>query len=133
MRKFCIDALEFGMGTENKQIFSIPPNANSNPKPRKQRAYYEIINYVPLLKHGMIKVIIAKQNQTSNRIREYHNAQFIICNSCLWCASYLAYNDDIPDCPTCRSNKIELLPISEKEAYQIGIEHGGISIEFWNI
>lgn len=82
----------------------------------------------------MIKVIIVKQNQTSNRIREYQNAQFIICNSCLWCASYLAYDDDnIADCPACRSNKIELLPISEKEAYRIYIERGGISMEFWNV
>ena len=89
---------------------------------------------MPLLKHGMIKVIIVKQNQTSNRIREYQNAQFIICNSCLWCASYLAYDDDnIADCPACRSNKIELLPISEKEAYRIDIERGGISIEFRNV
>ena len=82
----------------------------------------------------MIKVIIVKQNQTSNRIREYQNAQFIICNSCLWCASYLAYNNDnIADCPACRSNKIELLPTSEKEAYRIDIERGGISMEFWNV
>jgi hypothetical protein len=89
---------------------------------------------VPLLKHGKIRMIIAKQNQTSNRIREYHNAQFIIYNSCLWCASYLAYDDDnIADCPACTSNKIELLPISEKEAYRIGIERGGISMEFWNL
>ena len=89
---------------------------------------------MPLLKHGMIKVIIAKQNQTSIRIEEYHDAQFIICNSCMWCASYLAYNDDnIADCPACTSNKIELLPISEKEAYRIGIERGGISMEFWNV
>ena len=29
------------MGTETKQIFSIPPN----PKQRKQRVYYEINNY----------------------------------------------------------------------------------------
>ena len=79
-------------------------------------------------------MIIVKQNQTSNRIREYHNAQFIICNSCLWCASYLAYNDyNNADCPACRSNKIELLPISEKEAYRIGIERGGISMGFWNV
>ena len=82
----------------------------------------------------MIKMIIAKQNQTSNRLREYHNAQFIICNSCLWCASYLAYNDDnIADCPACRSNKIKLLPISEKETYRTGIERDGISMEFWNV
>ena len=80
----------------------------------------------------MIKVIIVKQNQTSNRIREYQNAQFIICNSCLW--SLWAYDDDnIADCPACTSNKIELLPISEKEAYRIDIERGGISIEFWNV
>ena len=85
---------------------------------------------MPLLKYGMIKMIIDKQNQTSNTIREYHNAQFIICNSCLWCASYLAYNDNnTGKCPACRGNKIELMPISEKEAYRIDMERCGISME----
>ena len=41
MRKFCIATLDFDMGTDTKQIFSIPPN----PKQRKQRVYYEINNY----------------------------------------------------------------------------------------
>ena len=45
MRKLYIAALDFGVGTETKQVFSIPPNANPNPKPRKQRVYYEINNY----------------------------------------------------------------------------------------
>ena len=45
MRKLCISALDFGVGTETKQIFSIPSNANPNPKLGKQRVYYEINNY----------------------------------------------------------------------------------------
>ena len=45
MRKLYIAALDFGVGTETKQVFSIPPNANPNPKLGKQRVYYEINNY----------------------------------------------------------------------------------------
>jgi hypothetical protein len=33
-----------------------------------------------------------KQHQETNTIRGYHDAQFLICNSCFWCASYLSYN-----------------------------------------
>jgi hypothetical protein len=45
MRKFSIAALDFGMGTETKEIFSIFRRPNPNPKPRKQRVYYEMNNY----------------------------------------------------------------------------------------
>ena len=38
---FYMAALDFGMGTETKRIFPIPPN----PKPRKKRVDYEINNY----------------------------------------------------------------------------------------
>jgi hypothetical protein len=36
-------------------------------------------------------------------------------------------------CPTCRSDKIKLIPIAETEAYRLNIEGGSTSIEFWNL
>lgn len=79
-------------------------------------------------------MIRAKQNQTGNTIRKYNDAKCIICNSCLWCASYLSGNDNNNGkCPTCRSDKIELIPISEMEAYRIDVHRSGIAMEFWNV
>jgi hypothetical protein len=50
---------------------------------------------------------------------------FLICQSCLWCASYifpLFYKRNtkeiISKCPSCSSDKVESLPIAENEKYR---------------
>ena len=75
-------------------------------------------------------------NQRSETIRNYHDAKLLICNACLWCASWLDgdnYNERCQRCPTCRSEKLELIPIAETEAYRMNIDGNGISMEFWNL
>jgi hypothetical protein len=39
-------------------------------------------------------------------------AEFVICNSCLWCASCIVRKDTISLCPLCHDNKIQTIPIS---------------------
>ena len=74
-----------------------------------------------------------KQHQETNRIRRYHDAQFLICNSCFWCASDISHNPSyIENCPACRSDRIEAIPISQKEAYKVNMGASNISMEFWN-
>ncbi len=73
-----------------------------------------------------------RQDQTSHTIRKYHHAKFLICNSCLWCASWLDGDNSIQRCPTCTSEKLELIPITETE-YRMNMDVSGISIEFWNL
>jgi hypothetical protein len=73
------------------------------------------------------------QNQSSEIIRKYHDAKFLVCNSCLWCASWLAGDNYFERCPTCTSERLELIPIAETEAYRVNIGGGGISMEFWNL
>ena len=38
----------------------------------------------------VIKMSTINQHQKTNTIRRYLDAQFLICNSCFWCASYLS-------------------------------------------
>jgi hypothetical protein len=73
-----------------------------------------------------------RQNQKSNTIRKYHHAKFLICNSCLRCASYLS-SYDAQNCPSCNSDKVELIPISETEAYRLHMDRDNVSMEFWNL
>jgi hypothetical protein len=73
-----------------------------------------------------------RQDQTSHIIREYHHAKFLICNSCLWCASWLDGVNSILICPSCTSEKLELMPLTGTEAYRLDINCNGISMEFWN-
>ena len=77
--------------------------------------------------------MISRNNQTSRVVREYHHAKFLICNSCLWCSSWLGGDNSIQICPTCRSEKLESIPIAETEAYNMNIDGGGISMQFWNL
>ena len=74
-------------------------------------------------------MINPRQDQRSEIIRKYHDAKFLIYNSCLWCASWLDGDNSIQTYPSCRSEKLELIPIGETEAYRIKMDNG-ISMEF---
>jgi hypothetical protein len=73
-----------------------------------------------------------EQNQKSSTIRKYRQAEFMICNSCFWCASNLSSYYPAK-CPSCNIHNIELIPISETEAYGINMDRGGVSMEFWSV
>jgi hypothetical protein len=73
-----------------------------------------------------------KQHQKTNTIRGSHDAQFLICNSCFWCASDLSRNRPIENCPACRSDRMEAMPISQKEAYKVNVDGSSVAMEFWN-
>lgn len=48
--------------------------------------------------------------------------EFLICNSCFWCASTLG-EYDIKACPSCKNDKLESFPISKRQ-YEID-NYGG--------
>jgi len=74
-----------------------------------------------------------KHHQQIGTVRRYHDAEFLICNSCFWCASILSKNIYYDLCPSCKQEVLETTPLSEKEAYSINTENDNISIEFWNL
>ena len=61
---------------------------------------------------------------------------FLICQTCLWCASYvdiMANMEDFPykACPACNDNRIESLPISDNERYHFDYTiTRGVELEF---
>ena len=57
--------------------------------------------------------------------------QFMICDSCFWCASILANGSAIDRCPCCKSDMMELMPLTTGEAFRF--DHSpksGIVLEF---
>ena len=42
----------------------------------------------------------------------------LICDSCLWCASYFENGMTDTKCPHCRKGKIDCMPISEDKNYR---------------
>lgn len=111
-------------------------------------------NLVSLLQNGyarsVILKVLAEQNNIQSienspnlagqfngiKVQSYiHQAQFIICQSCFWCASYIsptksgeqgrtttknnnATNNVIMKCPSCIEGDIEAIPIAENERYR---------------
>ena len=50
---------------------------------------------------------------------------FLLCESCFWCASQSSnYNKNniITECPSCKSNQIESMPISHNEVYNFSYD-----------
>jgi hypothetical protein len=72
------------------------------------------------------------KNQQLEGAEKNRNADFMICNSCLWCASLL-YSYYPTKCPSCTGTNVELIPIAKSESYLVSMDRTGISITFWNI
>ena len=62
------------------------------------------------------------------------DVEFLLCNSCFWCASYYRNSSDknrITKCPACYSDELESMPISSREVYKFDYNPSkGITLEF---
>ena len=57
--------------------------------------------------------------------------QFLICDSCFWCASTLADKAVIGRCPCCGADAVESIPVAAGEKYRFNYNiKGGITLEF---
>ena len=43
---------------------------------------------------------------------------FLVCDCCLWCASYFENEMTDTECPLCRKGKIDCMPIDEDKKYR---------------
>ncbi|AIC17060.1 hypothetical protein [Nitrososphaera viennensis] len=58
-------------------------------------------------------------------------AHFLICNSCLWCASGLGPAARIDMCPGCGKTPVEALPIMPNEMYSMKkTGNSGVELDF---
>jgi hypothetical protein len=63
---------------------------------------------LPNIKPDIISMVI----EGSDKIN------FLLCESCFWCASYFNnYRKVVTDCPICGNKKIESMPISHDEVH----------------
>jgi hypothetical protein len=59
---------------------------------------------------------------------------FLLCNSCFWCASYLNLGSfRVSECPSCDENTIERMPLSANDVYSFDYDRiSGVVLEFSN-
>ena len=62
---------------------------------------------------------INQQIDTNDYAKVAKERYFLICDSCLWCASY--FENEVTDtkCPLCRKGKIDCMPIGEGKNYRL--------------
>ena len=77
------------------------------------------------------------ERKNDSLVRHTNHINFVICNSCFWCASYFSINDldsssQVLRCHLCNSHNTELTPISSNESFRINYNvTRGMEIEFY--
>ncbi|HYT43673.1 MAG TPA: hypothetical protein VEP90_15140 [Methylomirabilota bacterium] len=82
--------------------------------------------------HPLPKSNILHDGRTTSPIKKI---DFLLCNSCFWCASYLNLGTSfiVVQCPLCKENAIEWIPISANDAYSFDYNPvTGVIVEFSN-
>jgi 4-hydroxy-3-methylbut-2-en-1-yl diphosphate synthase IspG/GcpE len=54
----------------------------------------------------------------------------VICNNCLWAASLLKGSHGFIACPVCNNIILDVIPVSDYEAYTMNIKNKNVEIEF---
>jgi hypothetical protein len=89
----------------------------------------------PTVTKNIKPALILKNNETVIKI------DFVLCESCFWCASQSnKWNGSrrsitiITKCPSCNSNRIESMPISQEEDYTFNLDlKRGVTLGFSKI
>src|ERR1044071_9323765 len=63
-------------------------------------------------------VEITQQIDTNAYAKVAKERYFLICDSCLWCASYFDHEMTETKCPVCRKGKIDCMAICEDKNYR---------------
>jgi hypothetical protein len=63
-------------------------------------------------------VEINQQIDTNGYAKVGKERYFLICDSCMWCASYFENGMTDTKCPLCRKGKIDCMPIGEDKNYR---------------
>lgn len=62
---------------------------------------------------------ITQQIDTNAYAKVAKERYFLICDSCLWCASYFENEMTNAKCPLCRKGKIDCMPIGKDKNYRL--------------
>ena len=84
--------------------------------------------------HASTAMASNEKTSSSPIARISNKIDFLLCNSCFWCASYLNLRSfGVIDCPSCDENTIERMPLSANDVYSFDYNRvTGVILEFSN-
>ena len=101
------------------------------------RNHYSLDVIVKILKTEDVCKTRIRDNNNNNNNTINEGVNFLICNTCFWCASIYSSpysntnNISIARCPLCYDSGLELIPISKDESFRINYTpKAGIVLEF---
>jgi len=86
------------------------------------------------VRQGTLALVeINQQLEIDNYAKLTKVRYFLICESCLWCASYIKNQTTFTKCPLCHIGKIDSMPIGEDEHFLFDYSHSkGVELKFAN-
>ena len=84
--------------------------------------------------HASTAMASNEKTSSSPIARISNKIDFLLCNSCFWCASYLNLRSfGVIDCPSCDENTIERMPLSANDVYSFDYDRiSGVVLKFSN-
>jgi hypothetical protein len=86
--------------------------------------------------HATTAMASNEKTAASPTARISKKIDFLLCNSCFWCASYLNLsNFGVIECPSCKEGTIERMPLSANDVYLFDynrVTGGRVILEFLN-
>ena len=82
------------------------------------------------------KAMLNEKTSSSPTARISNKIDFLLCNSCFWCASYLnlRISFGVIECPSCKENTVERMSLSANDVYLFDYNRvTGVSLEFANM
>lgn len=73
---------------------------------------------VNAIRRTPLSVEINQQIDTNGYAKVAKERYFLLCDSCLWCASYFENEMTDTKCPLCSKGKIDCMPIDEDKNYR---------------
>lgn len=89
---------------------------------------YEVLDDTRLISHLKDNEYTVIKNYPKFACKKF----FLLCNSCLWCASCFKNQNSFPKCPQCEYDGIECMPIGNDETYIFNYSPtNGVELEFF--
>jgi predicted RNA-binding Zn-ribbon protein involved in translation (DUF1610 family) len=86
--------------------------------------------------HASTAVASNEKTSSSPITRISKIIDFLLCNSCFWCASYLnlRISFGVFECPSCKENTVERMSLSANDVYLFDYNRvTGVILEFANM
>ena len=85
------------------------------------------------LRWGTSPLVEINPLDTDNYAKLTKARYLLICESCLWCASYIKIQTTFTKCPLCYNGEIDCIPIGEDENCLFDYTHSkGVELKFAN-